>query len=206
MRSKGSAHELEQRRLLAVRRVRDGWTQKDVAEFLGVSPRAVGAWVAAWRRGGDGALGAKPHPGAAPRLSAAQEADVLGCLRRPAADFGFPSDLWTARRVAQLIADRHRVAFNPDYLRQWLAKRHYSPQKPAGRPRERDEEAIAGWAADGWQRLKKKRRRKRPTSSRSTRAASSSTRWCGARGRRSGRRRCWRPGAGTATRCRRSPP
>lgn len=164
MRSKGSAHELEQRRLLAVRRVRDGWTQKDVADFLGVSQRAVSAWVGAWRRGGDGALRAKPHPGAAPRLSAAQEADVLACLRRPAGDFGFPSDLWTARRVAQRIADRHGVAFHPDYLRQWLAQRRYSPQKPAGRPRERDEEAIARWAAEGWQRLKKKRPTRRRTS------------------------------------------
>jgi transposase len=55
MRSKGSPLELEQRLRLAVRRVHDGWSQRDVAAFLGVSERAVGRWAAAHRaKGGDG--------------------------------------------------------------------------------------------------------------------------------------------------------
>src|SRR5215831_1539626 len=116
MRSKGSAAELEQRRRLAVQRVREGRTHKDVAAFLGVSERAVGRWVAA---GPDG-LKAKPHPGGRPRLTDEQRRDVLACLLRPADAYGFPTALWTARRVAKLIADRFGVAYHPDYLREWL--------------------------------------------------------------------------------------
>jgi hypothetical protein len=76
MRSKGSAAELEQRRL-AVQRVHDGWLHKDVAAFLGVSERAVGRWVAAHRAHGDDGLQAKPAPGGKPRLSDDQALQVL---------------------------------------------------------------------------------------------------------------------------------
>lgn len=165
MRSKGSATALEQRRRLAVQRVLGGWKQKDVAAFLGVSDRAVGRWVAAHRAHGDDALRAKPHPGGAPRLSDDQASEALACLAQPATAFGFPTALWTARRVAKLIADRFGVAYHPDYLRQWLRGRGYAPQKPARRARERDQAAIDRWAAAGWQRLKKKPRTKGRTSS-----------------------------------------
>jgi transposase len=165
MRSKGSAAELEQRRRLAVRRVHEGWKQGDVAAFLGVSGRAVGRWVAAERRHGDDGLRARPHPGGAPRLTDAQAAEVLACLLRPAEEFGFPTALWTARRVARLIADRFGVAYHPDYLREWLRRRGCSPQKPERRARERDQAAIDRWAAEDWPRLQKKRRTRTRTSS-----------------------------------------
>jgi transposase len=155
---------LEERRRLAVQRVNDGWTQRQAAAFLGVSERAVGAWVAAWRARGDEGLKAKPHPGRKPFLTAQQAQQVLGWLLRPPTDFGFPDELWTARRVAQLIEDRLGVAFHPNYLREWLAKREHSPQRPAKRARERDEAAIARWVKKGWPRLKKKRAGSAPTS------------------------------------------
>jgi transposase len=165
MRSKGTAHELEQRRRLAVQRVQEGWTQKAVAQFLGVSERAVGAWVAAHRRHGADGLKARHHPGPAPRLTPDQEFEVLACLRQPATAFGFPSALWTSRRVAQRIADRFGVHFHPDYLREWLRQRRYSPQKPGRQARERDQQAIDGWLAEDWPRLQKKRPRRGRTSS-----------------------------------------
>jgi transposase len=165
MRSKGSAAELEARRRLAVQRVGEGWTQKAVAEFLGVSERAVGGWVAAHRdRGADG-LKAKPHPGRKPFLTPAQERRVIGWLARKPTEFGFPTDLWTARRVADLIARRLGVRFNPNYLREWLTRRDFSPQKPARRARERDQAAVARWVREDWPRIQKRRRTSTPASS-----------------------------------------
>lgn len=164
MRSKGTAAELEQRRRLAVQRVAEGWTQRAVAAFLGASERAVGRWVAAHRADGCDGLKARPYAGR-PRLSPGQDLQVLAWLWRPATDFGFPSALWTARRVAQLIADRLGVAFHPDYLREWLRARGYTPQKPETQARERDQAAIDRWVAEDWPRLQKKPKRKVPTSS-----------------------------------------
>ena len=155
---------MEERRRLAVQRVREGWTQRQVAEFLGVSDRAVGAWVAAWRAGGDDGLKARHQPGRQPFLTAEPQREVLGWLLRPPTEFGFPDELWTARRVAQLIKDRLGVAFHPGYLREWLAKRGQSPQRPAERAREGDEAAITRWVEKDWPRLKKKRGGAAPTS------------------------------------------
>lgn len=165
MRSKGTAADLEARRRLAVQRVSEGWTQRQVAAFLGVSERAVGLWVAAHRRGGGAALGAKPHPGRKPFLTPTQEQRVLGWLSDKPTKYGYRTDLWTAARVADLIRTKLGVRFHPGYLREWLAKRDYSPQKPAKRARERDPEAVRSWVREDWPRIQKKRGRSTPTSS-----------------------------------------
>ena len=107
-----------------------------------------------------------PCQGRRPRfLTSAQEETVLGWLADPPTRHGLRTDLWTARRVADLIRTRLGVAFNPNYLREWLAKRGFSPQKPAKRARERDQAAIGRWVADDWPAIQKKRRPSTPTSS-----------------------------------------
>lgn len=165
MRSKGSAAELEARRRLAVQRVTEGWKRADVADFLGVHPETVAEWVRAHRAGGDAALAAKPHPGRTPFLTPEQERQVLGWLADKPTAHGFRTDLWTARRVAELIRRRFGVEFHPHYLREWLTKRNHTPQKPARRPRQRDDAAIDRWLKTDWPRIKKTSGGGRPTSS-----------------------------------------
>jgi transposase len=165
MRPHGSSSELEARRRLAVQRVNEGWKQKDVAAFLGVTDRAVRGWVAAHRKAGDQGLASEPHPGPAPKLTRRREQAVLSWLARSPQAFGYKTDLWTTKRLAEVIAKRYGVRFNPNYLAEWLTRRGYSPQKPEVRAVERDEPAIARWAAEGWPRIKKKRETRGPTSS-----------------------------------------
>jgi transposase len=181
-----SASESEARRRLAVARVNPGWTQAAVADFLGVSARAVAKWMAAYRAEGDDGLKGKPHPGARPKLTARQERSVLSWLASSPRAFGYKTDLWTTRRLAEVIERKYRVRFNSNYLAAWLKRRGQSPQKPEVRAVERDEPAAARWLAEDWPRIKKKRATSGRTSSWSTRAASSSTRSCVAPGRRGG--------------------
>ncbi len=56
MRTDGPPAVLEYRRHLAVRRVEDGYSTQDVADFLDVDPRTVRRWVAAFRRHGTAGL------------------------------------------------------------------------------------------------------------------------------------------------------
>ena len=165
MRTKGTAAELDARRRLAVERVRAGWKRADVAAFLGVHPETVGEWVRAHAAGGDEALAAKPHPGRQPFRTADQEKQVLGWLADPPTKHGFPTDLWTAKRVADLIPKTFGVEFHPGYLREWLAARNLTPQKPARRPKQRNPEGIAEWRQKDWPRIKKKSDGSEPTSS-----------------------------------------
>lgn len=156
MRSQGTARELEQRRQLAVRRVLEGWTQKDVAAFLGVTPGAVNRWVRAYRQGGDEAIKAKPTPGRPSKLTARQERSVLTWLAKSPRAFGYKTELWTTRRLAEVIEKRFGVRFNANYLAAWLTGRGYSPQKPETKAVERNNPQIARWVAEEWPRLKKK--------------------------------------------------
>jgi transposase len=155
MRSKGTATELEARRRLAVRRVSAGWARKDVAAFLGVHPVTVAKWVARHRENGDDGLAARPTPGRPRFLTPDQERVVLGWLSESPTEHGFDTDLWTARRVAELIRRTFGVRFHPSYLREWLSRRNYPPQKPARRARQRDQAAIDRWVAEDWPRIQK---------------------------------------------------
>ena len=156
---------MESRRRLAVEKVLDGWTQTDVADFLGVHPVTVNAWMRAHRAAGPDALAAKPHPGRKRFLTPEQEAEALGWLADKPTAHGFPTDLWTARRVADLIRTRFGVAFHPNYLREWLTKRGYTPQIPARKAKERDDEAVLAWLRGQWPGILKKRPPTPPTSS-----------------------------------------
>ena len=72
-------------------------------------------------------------------------------------EHGFETELWTAPRLARLVEQEFGVRFHPDYLTTWLRQRGYTPHKPRRVLRERNDEAIAGWLAQDWPRIKKTR-------------------------------------------------
>lgn len=156
MRPKGSPAELEARRRLAMDRLQEGYSQDEVARFLGVHVRSVQRWVASFRCQGSKGLAAKPAPGRPAKLSARQERIVLGWLAKSPTAFGFANELWTARRVGQLIEQKFGVHFHPRYLNAWLSCRGITPQKPQRVFRERNQAAIDTWLRVRWPEILKK--------------------------------------------------
>lgn len=157
MRSHGSAEELQRRRLLAVRRVREGKTHAQVAQFLGVHVRSVDRWMASYRQQGLKGLKAQPHPGRPPKLTPQRAGLVLHWLRKSPMSFGFATELWSAPRVAQVIERKWGVRFHPRYLNEWLTARGVTPQKPETQARERDPAQIKRWLKHDWPRIQNKR-------------------------------------------------
>src|SRR5215469_4889103 len=103
MRSKGSASQLEAVRLRAVKLVLGGRTQAAVAVALDVHPVTVAKWMAKHRTEGEAGLAAKPTPGRPRFLTPQQDRQVRRWLAQKPTAHSFPTDLWTARRVAELI-------------------------------------------------------------------------------------------------------
>ncbi len=165
MRSKGSASALEALRRQAVASVMAGQTQVGVAKALRVHPVTVAKWMARHRADEADGLAAKPTPGRPRFLSPAQEERVKLWLAQKPTAHGFRTDLWSARRVVELVRRRCGVTFHPASMRRWLTQRGYTPQRPARKARQRDDEAIAGWVKTDWPRIQKKSRRPKPTSS-----------------------------------------
>jgi transposase len=100
---------------------------------------------------------ARPAPGRPRKLTTAQEKIALRWLRDDPTEHGFPTELWTAPRLAKLIEQGLGIRLNPRYLNAWLRDRGFTSQKPQRVARERDPAAIAAWLAGDWPRIKKRR-------------------------------------------------
>ena len=113
MRPKGTAAELEARRLRAAELLDEGKTPAEIARLLGAGHSSVKKWKAAWAKGGTDALAAKPHPGTPSKLDGAQKAQLVDILLRGPLASGFSTDLWTCRRVSHVVQERFGVSYHP---------------------------------------------------------------------------------------------
>lgn len=157
MRPKGSAEALEMRRQIAGKLLEEGKGLREVARLVGASPSSVFRWKEAMDAGGPAALAAKPHPGRPARLGAPQKRALLTILRQGPRAVGFNTELWTLRRVAQVIEREFGVRYHPGHVWTILRTLGWSAQKPERRARERDEAAIKRWRTQEWERIKKRR-------------------------------------------------
>jgi transposase len=155
MRPKGSAADLESRRLLAGQLILDGRDNGEVLEIFGVSESSVKRWRRAVEKGGLDALKAKPHPGRKPRLNAKQKRQLVEILLAGPRKAGYHNELWTCRRVADVVAKRFGVTYHPDYLGRMLHDLGWTCQKPEQRAREADDTAMARWRKRDWPRIKR---------------------------------------------------
>src|SRR5512134_1892736 len=158
MRPPGSAGVLERRRRRAVALLREGVQPVEVARQLGVDRRSIRRWRASYEKGGTPALAARPTPGRPSKLDDQDRVQIEEVLLRGAQACGFPTDLWTCPRVAQVIRAELGVRYHVDHVGRLLRSMGWSPQKPERRARERDEKAIRTWVRRTWPKLKKKPR------------------------------------------------
>jgi transposase len=143
----GSASALERRRRQAVRAVHEGDKVKDVARIMGVGDRTIYRWLQLEQS--PYGLASKPNLGPATRLSADQQRELEGLLLQGAKAHGWSNELWTTKRIADLIGRHFGVSLHHDHVGRFLRERlHWSSQKPKRKARERDEEAIALWKRD----------------------------------------------------------
>jgi transposase len=128
----------EGRRLRAWELHQRGWKQEEIAEALGVTQGAVSQWLKRAKEGGVAGLRHRSPPGAAPRLSFEQRAQLLELLSRGAEALGFQGEVWTQPRVATLIG----VSYDPSQVGRILKASGWSRQKPVQRATQRDEKVI----------------------------------------------------------------
>jgi transposase len=99
-------------------------------------------------------LAAKPPSGAKRRLSDAQLGELEQLLGQGAPAHGFPNELWTAARVAQLIGRHFGIKYHPEHVRKLLKRRlNWSSHKPQRRARQRNDKEVERWKADEFPRI-----------------------------------------------------
>ena len=148
---------LEERRMEAARLLKQGVSQSEVARRLGVHRQSVIRWVRQLAQSGRAGLKQAGRAGRKPRLNAAQLSKLEQGLKRGPAALGYTSELWTAGRVRELIAQECGVRYHEAHVWRILRKLGWSCQRPTGKALERDEQAIRYWKRVRWPQLKKKR-------------------------------------------------
>ena len=123
----------------------------EIAERLRVTTNAVYVWRRQWQAGGPRALASKGPGGSTCRLDEQRQARLAQALEQGPAAHGFDEDQrWTLARVAELIARLFHTHYTLRGVSLLLHRMGFSPQVPAHRAIERDEDAIVTWRRETW--------------------------------------------------------
>ena len=155
MRPHGTQEQLERRRRRAIEMLQNGMSLSAIAQKLKCSPSSVHLWRETHRRRGETGLKSKPIPGRPSHLNGRQKKALARLLIKGPLSHGYSTDLWTTRRVADVIRKRFGIAYHPNHLWRLLRGEGWSCQKPETKARERDETAIAHWKRYRWPHIKK---------------------------------------------------
>ena len=155
MRPHGSAKTLEHRRRQAVALLKAGLTMEEVSHRVGCSKASVCRWKQALAQGGAKGLTAKPVPGRPRKLLDEQCRQLLVLLLKGAVANGYPNELWTLDRIAEVIGREFGVYYHPNHVWRLLRQHCWSCQVPEWRAIQRDEAAIAHWKRYRWAHIKK---------------------------------------------------
>ena len=153
----GSGHKLEERRIRAVKEVtKEGQTPAAVAKKYKVEVGTLYRWLGKHRRDKRQGLKSRPTPGAPRRLTDAQLAELEKLILRGAKAAGFPNDLWTCARLADLSKKEFGVQYHFNHVGKILSRMGWSPQRPEKRAIERDDKRIRQWVKREIPEIKKK--------------------------------------------------
>jgi transposase len=107
---------MEERRMRAAELFERGVIPAEIARQVGVSHQIVSDWRAAWRRSGRAGLRAAGRAGRLPKLNQDQLAQVEIELAKGAEANGYPTDVWTLKRVAEVIERVTGVSYHPAHV------------------------------------------------------------------------------------------
>ena len=143
---------------------------------LEVSAQTASRWHRTFLAEGKKGLAGAGRAGRLCKLSDEQLAQVEAALVTGPRANGFPTEMWTLARVADVIEQVSGVRYSQTQT--WVVLRErlgWSKQRPARRAIERNDEAIPTWVKQDWPRIKKAPGAAAPGSSSKTRAGSPSS-------------------------------
>src|SRR5216683_2890180 len=146
---------LEAMRERAVRSVQDGESPEVVADVLGINRSTIYGWLAQYRRGGWGALKAKPLFGRPPKLDGKKLKWIYDTVtQKNPLQLKFAFALWTREMVATLIKDKFNISLSLVSVGRLLAQLGITCQRPLHRALERDEALVQQWLKRDYPRIR----------------------------------------------------
>ena len=148
--------EMEWKRKRGMELLRSGMKQAHVARRMRVNRRTVYDWK---KRVDDnkGFRNGKKN-GRNSRLTDKQKTDLKRIIDSGATSNGFPTDLWTLKRIAEVIEREFGVRYNTTYIWQLLRILGYSAQIPIAVAMEKDNEYVKKWLSEDYPQYVKEAR------------------------------------------------
>src|ERR1035441_6688574 len=147
---------LEDMRRRAVMAVQAGQSPEVVGKAFGLNRTTIYDWLAQYRRGGWGALKAKPLAGRPPKLSGKEMQWVYNTVtQKNPLQMKFAFALWTRAMVAKLIKDKYGIRLAANSVGRLLAQLGITPQRPLYQALERDPSLVTKWLKTEFPKIKK---------------------------------------------------
>ena len=89
-------------------------------------------------------------------MKAKQKTQLVEILLKGSLSHGYRTDLWTTRRIVEVIERRMGIRYHYNHVGKLLHRLGWSHQKPERRAIERDKDAIAEWKRSMWPAIKKR--------------------------------------------------
>ena len=153
---------LEAMRERAVRSVQNGESPEVVARVIGINRSTIYGWLAQYRRGGWGALKAKPLFGRPPKLDGKKLKWIYDIVtQKNPLQLNFAFALWTREMVAKLIKDKFHISLSLVSVGRLLAQLGITCQRPLHRALERDAALVQQWLKQEYPKIKALARREK---------------------------------------------
>ena len=147
--------QMEERRLSAGADLLAGMKQADVVRKYGVSRATVSTWDKIVHTEGIEGLRMRKAPGKPPKLTEQEKEKLREILIESPLAYGWETDIWTSRRVEEVIQKEFGVEYHVHHIPKLLHKLGFRPVKPKRQASEKDEEKKEEWQKTTWVEVKK---------------------------------------------------
>ena len=146
-----------------------------LSQHLNVTRGSINHWLGWFNAAGAEGLRPRPRPGAPPRMSEEQHAELVTIIEAGPQAAGFFTGIWTGPMIGDLIRRRFGVSYHNHYVPHLLHKLGFSVQRPRKRLARADLARQEVWLRETFPSIKKKPQPAEERSSSETKPASGST-------------------------------
>jgi len=140
----------EQKRRMGYKLLMQSRSRAEVARKLDVTWVTADRWLKWLRSRGKDSWHDRSRSGRPQKLTRSQKRKLKRILKKGALSYGYPTELWTLKRVAEVIEKEFHVGYNVTHVWRVLRSLGFTAQVPLLRAMERDEGYIKWWIENKW--------------------------------------------------------